>query len=234
MYSIELGYGDDFRGSDRRFNVSITDGQAGPISGGVSFTYTTARPRFSTDDRLRLEGYRIDGALAVRANERLSVGVGIRGAVYDLENEDESTSQNAGTLTFDVGLQWKITDAIAIGLVGRNLTDPDEPEFALEAGGGIGFGSGPFTLEVDAIYDNAVENVIGSVGSTLVLGEIVPLRVGLLYDADQEELGVGGGAGIQVGRIGIDVAYQQRVTNANDFRDDDERIFTASVFLIPF
>ncbi|MGF1510986.1 MAG: hypothetical protein ACFB9M_15945 [Myxococcota bacterium] len=234
VYSVELGYGDDFRGSDRRFHVSITDGQAGPIAGGLSFTYTTARPRDSTDDSERLEGFRVDGAVALRANQALALGFGVRGTVYDLETDDESTDESQGTLTFDFGLQWRISEFLVLGLVGRNLTNPDEAETPLEAGGGLGVINGPFSIEVDAYYDNFLKNVVIASGSTYVINRLIPVRLGSLYDAAQNEFGISGGLGIQYGRVGLDIGYQQRVRNADDSRDDDERIFTVNAFLQPF
>ena len=44
IYSIELGYLDDLLGSDRRFNASIVDSQAGPVAGGFAYTYTKRAP----------------------------------------------------------------------------------------------------------------------------------------------------------------------------------------------
>src|SRR5438477_564148 len=75
VYSLELGYLDDARGSDRRFNASIIDSQAGPLAGGVAYTYSKRRPDDMPSGEDRLVGHRLELSLATKVAENASLGM---------------------------------------------------------------------------------------------------------------------------------------------------------------
>jgi hypothetical protein len=237
-YLARLEYGDDFRDEDRRFHASITDGQTGPVAGGLAVTYGVARPRGPGPDvpgpaELLHRGFRIDGALAVRAGDRVRLGVAGRGFLFNLKDGDEVVGDGPRRFTVDVGLQAQLSDQVYLGLVGRNLTKPDDPETPLQAGGGLGLKAGLVDVEADLLYDDFTQNLVFLTGTRLLFAEVASVRVGTEYDAEQEEFGMGFGAGVQIGRLGIEAGYAQRFTNL-DFKSDDERIFSAGLTLEVF
>lgn len=237
-YLARLEYGDDIRGEDRRFHVSITDGQTGPVAGGLAVTYGVARPRGSVPDslapaNLRLRGFRVDGALAIRAGDRVRLGVAGRGYLFNLKNGDEVLGDGPRRFSIDVGLQAQLSNLVYLGLVGRNLTRPDDPEIPLQAGGGLGVRTAMLELEADLLYDDFTENVLFLTGTAVKLAEVFTIRLGTEYDAGQGEFGMGFGGGAQIGRLGIEAGYAQRFTGL-DFKSDDERIFSVGLTLEVF
>mgnify|MGYP001066645944 CR=1 FL=1 len=233
-YTLELDFADDLRGSERRFHASITDGQAGPVAGGIGFTYSTAAPRVPREGRARFEGWRLDGALAAKAGDRFAIGVGLKGFVYDLNIDDAPSGERLGLFTVDAGMQILISDSVVLGLVGRNLTRPSQAEVPLEAGGGLGFQKDAFAIEADVVYEDFVENIVFTTGTSYTINEMVPIRLGTVYDAGQEEFGLSFGLGLEVGRFGLDLAYAQRLTGIDSaIQGDDERIFGASLHIVP-
>lgn len=234
-YLVRLEYGDDFREEDRRFHASITDGQTGPVAGGLAVTYASARPRGPGPDlpgpsELRNRGFRVDGALAVRAGDRVRLGVAGRGFLFNLKDGDEVLGDGPRRFTVDVGLQAQLSDMVHLGLVGRNLTKPDDPETPLQAGGGLGLKAGLVDIEADLLYDDFTQNLVFLTGTRLRFAEVASVRVGTEYDAEQEEFGMGFGAGVQIGRLGIEAGYAQRFTNL-DYKSDDDRILSLGLTL---
>ncbi|NJK88955.1 MAG: hypothetical protein HC923_05805 [Myxococcales bacterium] len=212
----------------------MTDGQAGPIAGGIAYTFGASRPLSSRDRSERLEGHRIEGGLAVRFSETAAVGLALRGMFFDLERDGDRVDDAFDLVTFDAGLQWKVSPNVSVAVVGRNLTDTDRPEVAPEVGGGIAFGSESFAIELDGVYDAIVQNAELELGVAAVLAKTVPLRIGASYDFEQREVGISGGIGVQVEGFGLDVAYTQRVNDIDDGLDDDERLFVTSMRVVLF
>ncbi|MEQ9504395.1 MAG: hypothetical protein RIT81_46490 [Deltaproteobacteria bacterium] len=226
MYSLELGYVDDIRGSDRRFNASVVDSQAGPVAGGLAYTWTKRRPEFAPEPDDRLEGHRMEIALATRVAESAAIGLTARYMTFNLHDENGEEIENGGfkIFTVDVGLQWRIFDGLSIGLVGYNLTNSDEPEVPLGWGAGLGYQLGSFSIEGDVRYNaqRGEPRYSGAIG--YVLAEMVALRAGVSYDYATEGIAVSGGAGVFLDRFAIDVGYRQLV-NADDVGEDsDQRI----------
>lgn len=242
-YILDAGYADDFREGDRRAHLSITDSSTNRrVAGAVAFTYGRARPAQDPDPSLLLEGYRVDAALSVRASERFALGAAVRGFDYNiLENGRLRPDQSNGDLaevTMDVGFQWQLADPLRLGVVAQNLTNTRRAEVPLTLGGGLALTVDALILESDLFWEsftdvNQVDQDSWNVtfGGSYTIQKIVPVRVGVVYDFLQEEVGVSGGVGILIERLNIEAAYSQRVTNANDYRGDDERLFVVSVGL---
>jgi hypothetical protein len=235
-YTLEAGYADDFRESDRRIHVSITDGQAGPIAGGIGYTYGVVRPGLFTSSKDRLEGHRIEGALAAGVFEGAALGVNLRGLIYDVQDGPDTQVRDLYEFTFDAGFQWKVNEQVAVGLTGQNLTNIQRPEAPLLASAAVGLTFDAFTIESDATYNAFTEDMLLALGTGYTFAKVVPVRLGVIYDFQQTEVGLSFGAGVEVGRFGLDLAYAQRITNVDSdaFEDDDERVFVASVRLAVF
>lgn len=234
-YFGEVGYADDLREDDRRINLSLTDSAINSlVAGGVALSYGRSRPQGPPDGDVLFEGYRIDGGLALRGGDQFGLGVVVTG--YDFNRlEDgflaDDQSRDLVEVTVDVGFQWLITPQFKIGVVGQNLTNPQRNEVPLTVAAGIGLILGAFSVEGSGMWENreASDRWTASLGASYIIQELVPLRAGVLYDFEQEEVGLSGGLGIQAGRISFEAAYQSRVSNASDYRDDDERMLVGSL-----
>ena len=224
LYSVELGYLDDIRGSDRRFNASIIDSQAGPVAGGIAYTYSTRRPDHLPDDEdARLKGHRIEIATATKLGEQLGLGVTTRYLHYDMKGGPEG-AEGFKTLTFDVGLAWRVLEGLSIGAVGYNLTNSKRPEIPIAVGGGIGYEIAGFSIEGDVRYTFPTDATRLSFAAGYVIADMVPLRVGTWYDFANKAWAVSGGLGFTYERFGVDVGYRQLVSGEPNFEDGDERI----------
>ncbi len=231
MYSLELGYLDDIRGSDRRFNASVIDSQAGPIAGGLAYTWTKRRPEFAPGPDERIEGHRIEVALATRVAESAALGVTLRYLTFDLYDENGEEIEDGGFKipTVDVGFQWRIFDGLSVGIAGYNLTNSDEPEVPIGWGAGLGYQLGAFSIEGDVRYNaqRGDPKYSGAIG--YVFAETVAVRGGVSYDYATDGIAISGGAGVFLDRFAFDVGYRQLV-NADDIGEDsDQRILGLAV-----
>lgn len=231
VYSVELGYLDDFRSADRRFNASIVDSQAGPIAGGIAYTYSKRRPDQSAMVDERLSGHRVELALATRVADTAALGVTARYLTYDRQVAEGQTPPDEGfsTFTVDAGLQWRILEFLSVGVAGYNLTNSDNRELPIGWGAGLGLELGAFTIEGDVRYNAQLGKPRFSLGGGFVIGEVVALRAGGAYDRLNEAWIASGGVGLILDRFNLDLAYRQRLNKEGDFEDADERIFAAAI-----
>lgn len=87
--------------------------------------------------------------------------------------------------TFDAGITVMPTENLHIAVVGKNLTYPDNGILPTSFGGGIGYGSREFSLEIDAVADfNSWPDISARVmlGGEYLAAEVVPIRLGYQYD----------------------------------------------------
>lgn len=121
------------------------------------------------------------------------------------------------TLSFDAGLVIRATDGLHIGLVGRNLSYPNNALLPTVVGGGIGYGTGDFSIEVDGYADftsYSKPNPRVMAGGEYLLADRVPLRLGYRFDmlngsgADPSHQ-LSGGAGYVDQRFGIEASVRR-------------------------
>lgn len=235
MYSLEAGYVDDLRGSDRRFNASVMDSQAGPVAGGLAYTYSKRRPDLVPQGDARLEGHRVELALATLLAQSLALGVTTRYLTFERKSgEEEQPEENFKTLTIDAGLQWRPTPGLALGFVGYNLTKNERPEIPIGWGAGIGYQLEAFMIEADVRYNAQRGAPLFAGGAGYVFGGLVPVRAGVAYDRESKAVTLSLGAGLNIERFGIDVAYRQRLNTEGDAEDRDERVAAVSMRLLVF
>jgi hypothetical protein len=179
-------YGGVIMDSTRRF--------AGAVSFVGGFQDPEGVDRSSIDVRL---------ALAFAISEQFHVGIG--GRYLNLEQqglgplgssrasggladpEDPPLGRNAlvNTGTLDAGITIRATDQLHIGVVGQNLTYPDNGLLPTTVGGGIAFGTDDFSIEVDGLADfNSWEGPSPRVmvGGEYLIAGIVPARLGYRFD----------------------------------------------------
>lgn len=118
------------------------------------------------------------------------------------------------TITLDAGVTVKPIEQLALSLVGYNLTDPGNSLLPLTFGGGAGFGTEMFTIEVDALgdfttWEKTTARVMGG-GEVLIAGH-VPVRAGYRYDNGAETHTVTGGLGYLDKAFSLDVSLERIV-----------------------
>lgn len=230
LYSVELGYVDDLLGSDRRFNASIVDSQAGAVAAGLAYTYSDrAEDEFEGTER-RLEGHRTELSLATRLAQSAALGVSIRYLTYERrEGEEELPEDDLKSVQVDIGFQWQIWEGLSLGVVGYNLTKSDDPELPIGWGAGLGYQMEWFSIEADVRYNAQVGHPAYSLAAGLVLWDQFPLRFGATYDYGADIWSISGGAGVVFDRFGLDVGFRQRLSGA-DLQDyGDERVLAAAM-----
>lgn len=224
VYSVELGYLDDLRGSDRRINASIVDSQAGPVAGGLAYTYTTRRPLGESKPGDRVKGHRVEIATATKIAETAALGVTTRYLHYDIENEAGEDTDSFKVFTVDAGVQWRIWEGLSLGVVGYNLTNSDRAEVPIGWGAGLGFQYAGFSIETDVRYNAKIGKARYSLGAGYVIADLVPIRIGTWYDLANKAWAISGGLGFVYERVAIDVGYRQLLTGKAEGEDGDDRI----------
>lgn len=212
VYSVEANAQDDLVDVDTFLNASIVDSQAGPIAAGISYTYLDRKLGGDGDDARKRLAHRVDVAVGTRIAESAALGVTLRYITLS-EQLGGVDVEDAGynLFTVDAGLQWALGGGLRLGLAGYNLTHPDNVEQPLSWGAGLGWGGEAFSIEADVRYNAQVGNPRFSGAVAYVLGQIVPVRVGVAWDRRSEALWVSGGIGYQDANFGADVGYRERV-----------------------
>lgn len=210
-YSLELGYLDNFRNTDRRFNASIADSQAGPVAGGLAYTYTNRAPDAYRPDIEDLHGHRFDLALATLASEVLAIGISGRYLTFDREGGNAPPGAGFKLFTFDAGIQWRLGAGLSLGVAGYNLTNPSEVEAPISVGGGLGWQFSLLSLEGDARFNVQQSKWYFAGAAGLALADTFAVRAAISHDDIDDSLSISGGAGLVFQSLSLDVAYRQQV-----------------------
>lgn len=235
VYSIEVGYLDDLLGSDRRFNASLVDGQAGPVAAGMAYTYTKRAPDAAEGSEQRLEGHRTELSLATLIAETAALGLTARYITFERkEGEEELPDGNFKTFQLDAGFQWRVWDGLAVGLAGYNLTNSDREEIPISLGGGLGYQGEWFSLEWDFRHNFKTKKQRYSFAGGIILFELIPVRLGATYDNATNGWSISAGTGIVIDRFGFDIGYRQRLKGDDLLEYGDERILGIAMRLVVF
>ncbi len=233
VYDLELGYADSFRETDRRLGLAVADGQAGSFAGGVALTYGRFSPPDDIGGEGLLEGLRFDTAIGIPIGASFAVGFQTR---YMDHNRIEAGPEAVGSsgLGFDLGLLWMIFDGLAVGATVKNFTDQPQPGIPRAWGAGLGYQNGPFNVEVNVDHEWERADPTYALSAGAIIADRVPLRVGVGFEPDGEQVTLSVGTGLQMSQIGLDLAYRQIVNPRQDGPDADNRIFMASVRVTVF
>lgn len=165
------------------------------LSGGVSFIG-------GFQDSEGIDRSHLDArvSLAFAITERFHLGLSGRYMSLDQEGlgplgasrtsgglvDDEGGRESlVNTVTFDAGVTIKATDELHIGLSGQNLTYPNNGLLPTTAGGGIGYGTRDFSIEIDALADFSSWVDISPrvmVGGEYLIANRFPIRAGYRFD----------------------------------------------------
>lgn len=119
------------------------------------------------------------------------------------------------SFAFDAGATFKLSDEIALGVVGNNLNNPDTGFQPTTIGGGVGYGNEDFTLEVDAVGDFTTysETKVRAMGGfEYLISGSYPIRLGYRYDDGQGSHALTGGVGYVETQFTAEVAVQRTIS----------------------
>lgn len=236
FFALETNYGDNFEGGLRRVNVSAVDSQAGPVAGGLSYLNSSEIRGYVGAMERRLYGHRFDLSLAMLVVDSLSIGVTGRYATYS-ESLDDVEVEEGGFNKFDIdiGMQYRLQNGLAFGGAVYNLVPDDEAKAYTPRsyGLGVGWANEMFSIESDMRYNLENGKARFSLGGSVTLGDVFPVRLGGAYDRFDESWHIAFGAGIQSKEFGLDVGYRQQVAVAAAFEQPTTpRVFTAALRLM--
>lgn len=200
------------------------------LSGGFSFVGGMMDP--DGVDRSVMDG-RISVAFAIAPQVHLGLtgrylnisqqGLGPLGAsrasggLSDPENAPSGRKPLINDVSFDAGLTVAVTPGLNIAAFGHNLSYPNHGFLPTVVGGGVGYGTSDFTIEVDGVadlssYTRPSARVMGG-GEYLVAGH-VPLALGYRFDLLDPTLSrashqLSAGAGYVSRQFGLRVAVRR-------------------------
>ena len=139
------------------------------------------------------------------------------GGLYDPEDTPNGREALVNTVTFDAGLTIAATEGLHISVAGHNLSYPDNGLLPTLLGGGIGYGTDDFSIEVDGVADfnsyNEVSPRVMAGGEYLVANQ-VPIRLGYRFDllagsGESQSHAICAGAGYLDPRFGVEVGVRR-------------------------
>jgi opacity protein-like surface antigen len=208
---------------------SVTSRVAGGFSVGGGFLTGTGTPalldRTLFDARAAI-GYPVSDSVLVGFGSRFTKitqgGIGgpfgaskVSGGLVDPGRGDESIRTkmvNAGAL--DVGLTIRATDAFHVAAVAQNVSFTSNALLPTLLGGGAGFGTGDFSLEVDGLADLSSYSKTSArvmAGAEYLLADRMPLRAGYRFDSGAERHAFSLGAGYASPQFSIEASARRTI-----------------------
>jgi hypothetical protein len=195
------------------------------IAGGLAANWSSQDP-----DGVDRDWFDFRFALAAPLSDRFFLGGAMRyvtlrqngypdgGLAPSLASQGLPDSDIVADLTFDAGLTIKLADQFSVSAVGTSLTDPGHAFLPMTFGGGAGFTSEDFSLEMDVVgdfttYADSTLRVMG--GGELLMADAFPLRAGYRYDEGANTQAVSGGLGYISREFAIDATVRGLVDGGN-------------------
>jgi len=231
-YSIEAGYAYSFDLHSHVGFISVVDSKSSKVGGGLSVSYLNSRPIDpDTGDTLIRTGYDVRFALSYPISDRVFLGFENKLVTrrVDPRGVEEPKGDDLGPADFkkyalDVGVLVAIADGFTLGLAGRNLTLPKNPDMPTELRAGFGVGLGIFMATADYVAD--FTTISGKVahsvhaGAEVFLFKALALRAGYeLNGTEPDGMGgydfghwISGGAAYVSPTFAIDAGYKRKLT----------------------
>jgi hypothetical protein len=167
----------------------------------------------------------VRAALAFPISEKLFIGVAPRYVSLSQGSElpppEGAGPAERGTLdlnafTFDAGLIVKPAQSLFISVVGQNITSTHRGTYPTMIGGGIGYETEIFSLEVDSIadlhsYAKATARLMA--GAELVLAEYFPIRLGYSFDQGAKLHALSGGLGYVGKEFSVEASVRRTLSS---------------------
>jgi hypothetical protein len=203
---------------------------SGRVAGGLEGTWSQFDP-----DAMHRTWTDLRGALALPLGDHGALGATGRWLRVEQAagagpfGPSPASSGTAGgplvnTFTFDVGATAAIGQALRIGVVGHNLTNPGTALAPTTGAAGIGYGTHEFAIEADGLLDFTTYGSVRGrvmVGGELFLADRYAVRGGWRYDS---------GTGLHTPTLGfgyIDPRWSVEVAVRHDLVSDHASTFTA-------
>jgi hypothetical protein len=119
------------------------------------------------------------------------------------------------TVTFDIGVTIRLSQSFHLGLVGQNLTHPDNGLLPTMAGVGLGYGSKDVSVELDANADfDAWGEVTGRfmLGGEYLAADHYPIRLGYRFDQGANVHALSAGLGYTGTEVALDLGVRRTLS----------------------
>ncbi|MEJ7730912.1 MAG: hypothetical protein WKG00_17055 [Polyangiaceae bacterium] len=139
----------------------------------------------------------------------------VAGGLVDPE-ERLSRFSMVNTFTFDAGVTLRATESLYIAVLGQSLSYPGHSVLPTTLGGGIGYGTQDFSVEVDGVADfNSWQDTSARImaGGELLLGDHFPLRGGYRWDQGADTHSASGGLGYIGQEFSAEVSVRRSLAN---------------------
>jgi hypothetical protein len=161
--------------------------------------------------------------LKLHDNGAPRLGYGLRNSYAWRGLADSPTVEG---FTFDAGITVIPTTGLFLGIVGSNLTKPDNGFRPLTLGGGIGYGNNDITAEIDVVADfttytgadgSSRTAMRGMAGFEYLAADHFPLRVGYRYDVEPATHAISAGVGYIDTQFSVDIGFRRTVTGKEPY-----------------
>jgi len=211
-YSLESTWFLDRVGSDtaiQALGASAVDSETGAVTGGFAYTHVLSGPWVGNLFHLPI-AFPLAGSLFG----------GVTGKYQSLSGpqNDEMRAFNVDASAF-----WQASSLIGLGVSGYNLLDTGHRQIQPRAfGAGVSVGDDRrFHVAADWRGDEHRQGKLTSlyaVGGELLLGDMVPVRAGLMKDETRNASFWSAGLGlVTTGGFGVDLGYRQRFEDPREW-----------------
>ncbi len=202
------------------YGGAIADSSTSRVAGGFGGTWSQMDPdgikRTWTDLRLAI-AYPLADRVAVGLTGRYlrlsqSIAAGPLGASYVSDGTNGQPIVN--TFTFDAGLAVAPIDGLKVGVLGRNLTVPNNGVVPTQGVFGIGYSKSVVAVELDAMVDFTTYNAARGRymgGVEVFVADRFPIRAGYRYDDGLKTHAVTGGVGFVERKYSIELGVRRDV-----------------------
>jgi len=204
------------------YGIAAVDsvGSSARVGGGIGATYNT-----QDTNGINRNWTDIRGAVSYPFSDKFFMGVGVRYLRLRQNGEGPLGTSVASSglsgeyivsgFTFDAAATFKVSDDVALSVVGVNLNHPGNTFQPTSVGGGLGFGKELFSLEADLVADFDTWNstkVRAMGGGEYLLADHFPLRAGYRYDDGAKSHSLSGGFGYIDTSFGAEIAVRRVIS----------------------
>ncbi len=207
-YNIDINYMHRFEKNVAFPAVSLVDSQSSSLAMGLGYSWERAIDKSFSNHHAYL-------AAAYQIFRMLSLGITLKymyggGELLDFHH-----------FTGDVGLMFNPIAGLRIGLIGYNLIDVGDGDeyLPIMLGAGIGYQGESFAAGFDFVanfYDKEDAKLRFSVGGEYTFAHMIPLRVGYMWDEDDDIHRWSIGTGVLFSFGALDIGFRQNAQNTKD------------------
>lgn len=207
-YNINIDYLHRFDKNVAYPSISLVDSQSCPLAMGLAYSWERAVDKSFSNHHVYL-------ALAYQIFRMMSVGITLKyqhggGNLLDFDH-----------FTGDVGILFNPIAGLRLGVIGYNLFSVGEGKeyMPIMLGASIGYLGGSFAASFDFVadfYDKEDTTLRFSVGGEYTIAKMIPLRVGYMWNEENDIHRWSIGAGFITPIGNLDIGFRQNVHNTKD------------------